>query len=99
MNWIDWLPDIIKLGIGFPASFLAVWVWGKTRDIAWIMVLLGALVLYFGHIFQVLERVGILSYDQWLGEGLSLIEILFSLVPFLFFAMGFLFFLLKNRRY
>ena len=68
MNPVNGEPLIIlaaRLSAGVVSSFLAIWIWSKTRDSAWLMMVLGTL-FYFGEtILRILEQVGITVFNLW----------------------------------
>jgi hypothetical protein len=55
----------IRLVLGALASFFAIMLWSKTRDTAWMLMIIGTLAAYIETIFTILEMFGI-------SEGLSL---------------------------
>lgn len=83
---------LLKLGIGFAASIVAISVWSKTRKASWIFVVLGTLLLFGREIYSILLSVGILQFN-------SLIDQVIPFIPLLFLFIALLLFLIDNRRY
>lgn len=89
---------MIKVVLGFLASFFAIILWSKSREIAWLIIV-GALILqYLGVLFEGFVLVGLVSWDAGVG-GVSLLAVLFQGVPYLLFFLAFLVFLLQKHRF
>jgi hypothetical protein len=54
-----------RLILGAAASFLAIMLWPRTRDLAWIFVIIGSITAYVETVFSVLILFGIV------GEGIN----------------------------
>lgn len=89
---------ILKLSFGFFSAFTAVLLWSKTRDEAWLMMVLGIIVMYAGTVFSVLDSFGISHYDIIMYKGYSVLRLGFMILPFFFFTLGFLIFLYRIRK-
>ena len=87
-----------RLLFSFAASFLALVLWSKTRDAAWMMIVLGTLFLFIDIVFIILELVGLPGYDLVVLLNISVLRYLIPLLPFLFFSIGFIIFLTRARK-
>lgn len=88
---------VAKLVLGAVTAFLAIMLWNKTRDAAWMSLVAGAVTGYAGLVYEMLEKIGIIT-----GVGLSLFGInlsswLFAIIPSLFFILAFILLLWRNR--
>ena len=48
-----------RLVLGAVASFLAILLWSRTRDVAWIFVIIGIIINYVETVYSVLNLFGI----------------------------------------
>lgn len=87
----------VKLVMGFAAAFSAILLWSKTRQPAWLFVVVGTVFLYGEIIFTTLEYFGISNFSLLIIYGISVIKLVFAIVPFLFFTIGFMTFFLSKR--
>ncbi len=80
---------IINIGIGAVATVLALALWPRTRDPAWMLIILGTVVHYGSLVFQSLEIFGVATLavsDPWLS---TIIRALLTNGSFIFFAIAF----------
>jgi len=89
---------LAKLITGFAATLTAVLLWSKTRESAWMFVVLGTVFLYSEIIFSTLELLGLANFYFFTIYGISLINLIFAVFPFIFFTIGFILFLASRRR-
>lgn len=88
---------IIKLVLGGMAAFLAILLWSKTRDAAWMSLVAGAVVSYAGIVYSMLEDMGITFVKDVLVLGMPLTKIIFAVLPSVFFILSFILMLLRHR--
>ena len=95
------LPAVLagRAVISFLACFLAIWVWSRTREEAWVFMISGTLISFLVLIIEILSRVGILPLVAVEGRPVPLWFALLQLLPYLFYALGFGFYLWRNRRF
>jgi len=76
---------LCRLFLGALASFLAIMLWSKTRDTAWIFVIIGIITAYTETIFSILNLFGI-GGGNIIPESLQLfVQILLVCMPTIFF--------------
>ena len=79
-----------KLALGSVATFLSIILWSKTREAAWMFVIIGVIVVYGETVFQTLKAFGIARADFLVFAGISVFELVLANLPLLFFAIAFL---------
>jgi hypothetical protein len=83
----------------FIAAFPAIAIWSRTRDAAWMLVVLGAIFFFIDALYSTLVLIGLSTYELPFLQNLPLLQSILSGLPYLFLALGFLVFLIRNRRY
>lgn len=89
----------IKLVFGFIAAIISILLWSKTRDGAWLTMVLGVVSLYVKTLFDVLNAFGFIFYDSIQFSGVEVVPLIFETIPFIFFAIGMFLFLYRIRKY
>jgi uncharacterized membrane protein len=77
-----------RLVLGATASFLAIMLWSRIRDAAWILVIIGTIVAYVETVYSILTLLGIANEYVMLGS-MSLLSILLPCLSTLFFIAAF----------
>jgi hypothetical protein len=62
---------LVRLCVGAIATFCAILLWARTRDLAWILVVTGVLLAYAGFIYDALTWLGLLPWEEEKVFGLS----------------------------
>lgn len=76
--------------LGAVATFLAILLWSKTRDTAWMLIVVGTIAYYGEIVFSALEAFGIIRLDVVrLGE-VAVFPIVLANLPIFFFILAFL---------
>ena len=88
---------IIKLALSGIAAFLAIALWSKTRDAAWMSLVAGAITGYAGMVFDLLVKLGIIIAGGVQITGIPLSTLLFTVIPSLFFILAFMLMLHRTR--
>jgi hypothetical protein len=94
---------LVRLILGAVATFFGILLWSKTRDAAWIFVILGILVSYTEIIFSTLQQFGILHFESLFIPFLQNVPIdqIFQVVlvnlPLLLFTVAFIILLARRR--
>jgi hypothetical protein len=78
------------LVLGAFATFCAILLWSRTRDMAWTFVIIGAIVSYADIALATLRSFGILGEDLIRWQGIPILSIVLANVPLLFSGIGFL---------
>jgi hypothetical protein len=99
MNDFEAIPVIVRMVCSFIAAFPAIAIWSRTRDAAWMLVVLGAIFFFIDALYSTLVLIGLSTYELPFLQNLPLLQSILSGLPYLFLALGFLVFLIRNRRY
>jgi hypothetical protein len=78
------------LVMGAFATFAAILLWSKTRDMAWTFLIIAAIVSYADIVLQTLRGFGILGGDLLRFQGYPVLQVALANLPLLFSGIGFL---------
>jgi hypothetical protein len=87
---------ITRLAAGAFTAFLAIIVWSRTRDIAWMFFVIGAIAMYGDIVYAALELFGIVSYSIVVVNGIEVVRLALSALPHVFFATAFIVFIARK---
>jgi hypothetical protein len=79
------------------AAVFAIAIWSKTRDSAWMLIVLGVASGYAENIYFVLEMLGITESLPTTIGSVPVVAIILSSMPSIFFITAFLVFLSKRK--
>ncbi|WP_455382404.1 hypothetical protein [Salinispira pacifica] len=85
-----------RLAFGAIATFLSIMVWSKTRDVAWMLIVIGTIIAYGEVVFTALEGFGLAQIDLLMVWGVSVVRLLFANLPTLFYSAAFLVVILRR---
>ena len=94
---------LIRLFLGALATFVGILLWSRTRDAAWILVVLGVLVSYAEIIFSTLEKFGIVRMESLTVPGVGvlplegIIKLFLMNLPLILFVVAFLLVITRRR--
>ena len=80
---------ISQLVLGAVVSFLAIMLWSRTRDAAWMFLIIGVLISYIEIVYSILGLFGMSGGDFILIGSVPVITFILPLIRMLFFAAGF----------
>ena len=81
---------VVRLAFGSIAAFTAILLWARTRDTAWLFIILAAVLSYGVVIFDALDFFGALSALPLGAVGRTIGEAIFRGSPYLFLGLGFM---------
>ena len=87
-----------QLVLGAVASFLAIILWAKTRDLAWMLIICGAIVAYIEIVHSILGLFGMGGGDFFLIGSVPLISFILPLLRMIFFIAAFLVMIIKRHK-
>lgn len=78
-----------QLVLGAIAAFLAIMLWPRVRDAAWMLIILGTIVAYIEIIYSILKFFGI-GFEDFLNIGtVSLLSFALPSLRMIFFIAAF----------
>ena len=89
---------ISQLILGAAASFLAIMFWSRTRDIAWMLIIIGAIVAYVEIVHSILSFFGMGGDDLFLIGSVPLISFVLPLLRMAFFISAFTIMIVRQFR-
>jgi hypothetical protein len=84
MNAGDTILLVSRLATAAIAAFLAILLWSRTRDLAWMLIVIGVIASYADILFDLLERLGLVDQSRFAAWDLPLGRILLSNLPYIF---------------
>jgi hypothetical protein len=90
---------LTNLVLGAIATFLAILVWSRTREAAWVLVVAGVLASYAGIVYSALKLFGLVS-EGWLVVSkmrINVAEMIAQNLPLAFFIAALSAFLIRRR--
>ena len=87
-----------RLILGGVAAFFAIILWSKTRDIAWMMVIIGTLFMYIDLVYSALGHLRIVADNILLVGSVSLIVILMPALQTSFFIAAFVIMITRRHQ-
>lgn len=90
MSFEQMVNILSRLTVESIVTFLAILLWAKTRDTAWMFVILGVIVSYGESVFQTLKAFGIVNPELLVIQGIQIFDLVLANLPMLFFAVAFL---------
>ena len=91
---------MIRLGLGGLATFLAILYWSRTRDAAWMLVIMAVIITYAEIVFSTLQRFGILTSDAFQlfsQPGFDVVSVVLNNLPLLLIGTAFLILVIRRR--
>ncbi len=79
------------------ASFLAIVLWSRTRDSAWMLMVVGTIAAYADIIYSLLALFGAINPESLSLGGVHLGALVFSNLPYLFYSIAFIIMIVRKR--
>lgn len=83
------IENIILLISSGIMTFFAVFLWSRTREISWMLLILAVIISYTGLLYELFLHLGVLGRDDFMFYGLNFVSLGFKIVPHLLFAISF----------
>jgi hypothetical protein len=93
----DFMAESLHLLFGAFATFCAILLWSRTRDMAWTFVIVGAIVSYAGIVYGTLATFGIIDEAAFALRGVPVVRIVLADLPPLFLGIGFIIAVARRR--
>jgi hypothetical protein len=82
--------DAFHLLFGAFATFCAILLWSRTREMAWTFLIIAVIVSYADIVLTTLRSYGIIGPGPELARGIPIVRILLANLPLLFSGIGFI---------
>lgn len=79
------------------ASFLAIIVWSRIRDVSWMLIVIGIIAGYADILYSLLVEFGFLPDLSQSAGGVGLLGFVFPNLPWLFFSVAFITMIARRR--
>jgi len=89
---------ISQLVLGAAAVFFAILLWPRTRDAAWMLVIIGAILIYIETVYNVLNRFGIGVNVFFLIGSVPVITFVLPTLRMLLFIAAFVIMVFRQSR-
>lgn len=83
----------VKLFLGAVISFLAIFIWSKNRIGAWSCFVASVLISYVKIIFEMMEEFGIINFDNFVIDGIPIINLCLVIIPLILLIISLILFL------
>jgi hypothetical protein len=90
MDMVSFTQEASHLVLGAFATFCAILLWSRTRDMAWTFVIIGAIVSYADIVLDTLRAFGILGEELLVYHGVPVLQMALADLPPLCLGIGFL---------
>ena len=97
MELTEFTVLLTRLAAGAIATFFAILLWSQTRDVSWVLVIIGTLVSYVEIVFTTLETFGVVSTDFFEFSGFPVLEMVLVNLPLVFFTLAFISMIARKR--
>ena len=88
---------IVRLALGALAAFFAIMLWSRTRDLAWMLIVIGTIAVYVETVFSILALFGVTGNSEITIGSMPLTAILLPNLPTIFFLSAFI--VMVSRQY
>jgi hypothetical protein len=86
-----------RLATAAVAAFLAILLWSRTRDLAWMLLVIGVIASYADILFDLFARLGLVDESRYALFGLPVGRILLSNLPYLFLCAALIVMINRKR--
>ena len=89
---------ISRLALGTVAAFFAIMLWARTRDVAWMLMIIGVIAVYVQTVYEILGVFGISGANILAIGPVPLISIVLVNLPMVFFIAAFAVMVVRKSR-
>jgi hypothetical protein len=87
-----------RLFLGAVASFLAIMLWSKIRDVAWMLLVIGTIAAYAETVYAILNLFGITEINMITIGSMPVASIVLPCLPAVFFISAFMVMVFRKYR-
>ncbi len=80
-----------QIAAGAVVSFLAIILWSHTREVEWVLIIIGVIVKYVQILVSSFSTLGIIQSEFY-------IEMILRILPLIFYSLAFITRLVKIKR-
>jgi hypothetical protein len=91
------LVEASHIAFGAFATFCAILLWSRTRDLGWTFIIIATIVSYAGIAFNTFVRLGLIEEEVFSLRGVPIVRLALTDLPFVFMAVGFLIAFARKR--
>lgn len=88
---------VSRLTVTAVTTFLAIILWSRTRDLAWMLMVMGTVAGYADILYGLLSRFGVLPEGPSAAPGLPLAVLVLSNLPTLLYGAAFAVMVARKR--
>jgi hypothetical protein len=88
-----------RLFLGAVAAFFAIILWSKTRDAAWMLMVIGTIAAYAEIVYSILDVFGITEGNMFSIGSVPLASIVLPNLPAVFFTTAFVVMIIRKFRH
>jgi hypothetical protein len=93
----DTILLVSRLATSAVTAFLAILLWSRTRDLAWMLIVIGVISAYADILFDLLSRLGLVDEARFAPLGVPVGRIILSNLPYVFLCAA-LAVMIKRKR-
>jgi hypothetical protein len=97
MDWGQIILVYSRLILGAVAVFLAIMLWSKTRDAAWMLIVAGTITAYIEIVYSVVELLGFTAISGLVIGSVPLTAILLPSLRMILFSIAFLIMIMRRK--
>jgi hypothetical protein len=97
MGIVAFAQDASRLAVGAFATFGAILLWSRTRDLAWTFLIIAAILTYADIALGTLRNFGILGEDLLNYRGVPVLQLALADLPLMFMGVGFILAAVRKR--
>ncbi|MCL2374227.1 MAG: hypothetical protein FWC65_03185 [Treponema sp.] len=98
MDYGEIIYILTRLGLGALASFFAIMLWARTRDVAWMLMVIGVIAAYVETVYAILGIFGVTGGNLFVIGTMPLISIVLPNLPMFFFIAAFVVMVVRKYR-
>ena len=86
---------ISQISIGALVTFFAILLWSHTREVEWMLAIMGAIVSYVEVIIHTLSLLGVIAGGIYLVPGVIDLDLILKILPQILYGSAFIVHLVK----
>ena len=87
-----------QIAAGAVVTFLAIILWSQTREVEWVLIIIGVLVKYVQILVSSFSVLGIIQSKIYIVPEVIDMETVLKVLPLIFYSLAFIARLVKIKR-